>query len=326
MRAVTSGDRGARRRSIEWSRVALAGLLCLVSVALGVRPARAADKATAATCIQANEEAGPLRRAGKLREARARLRLCSAESCPLAVRKDCLAGAAQADLEVPTVGFSVQGPDGNDLSAVTVSIDGQPLVTKLDGKAIDVDPGPHVFRFEAVGQAPVEKTLVIVEGEKNRRERIQVGTPIAPPAVVTPVKVPAAPTLVSAPPNPRRALGLGVGGAGLGLLAAGAAAGLVATLEWSAAKNACGPTFPVHCSDGTTATSNRSATVVAGAVADVALGLGAVAVVTGAVLVLLPPPPSSREGVSPRGAPSARLTLAPQFGPTAGGFLLRGTF
>jgi hypothetical protein len=273
---------------------------------------------TAATCVAANEEAGPLRRAGKLRDARARLRFCSAPSCPGAVQKDCIAGAAQMDADVPTVALSVQDRDGNDLSAVRVSLDGQPLVEKLDGKAIDVDPGEHLFTFESAGQPTVERRIVIVEGEKNRRERVMMGEPKAAPASAPP-RV----TVVLAPPppsNPQRTAGLVVGGGGFVVGGVGAVFGLVATLQWNAAKNACGSTFPQSCAQIPAANADRTASLRAGYVADVLLAVGGAAVVTGISLVLLAPTP----GQVPTA--SAGLSVAPSVGPGSGGLTLRGRF
>jgi hypothetical protein len=292
--------------------------LALLALASGPRSARAVDQ-VAAACIKANEQAGPLRRAGKLRDARDQLRLCSAATCPVAVRKDCVAGAAQADADVPTVVFSVQDPDGNDLSAVIISLDGQPLADKLDGKALDVDPGEHVFRFESAGHPTVEKRFVIVEGEKNRHERVMLGEPKAAPVAVVPGPA-VGPAAGPATENRRRKLGLAVGGGGLVLLVGGGVSALVATLEWTAAKNQCGQTFPVSCKNQDAATSDRSATVVTSTIADIALGVGAAALVTGAVLVIWAPAPESG------GAAAAKLTLSPIVGPSASGLTLGGSF
>lgn len=280
------------------------------------RTAHAADAVTPATCVAANEEAGPLRRAGKLREARAKLRLCSAQTCPVAVRKDCVAGAAQADSDVPTVAFSVQDPDGNDLTAVRISLDGQSVAESLDGKALDVDPGEHVFRFESVGLPTVEKRFVIVEGEKNRRERVQMGEPKPVVAIVAARPAPEAPP---PPPNTKRTVGLAVGGGGLVVAAVGGVFGLIATLQWNNAKTACGSTFPLSCSEPVAANADRSASIRAGTVADVLVGVGGVAVVTGVTLALLSPTSTPRSA-------TAAWTLAPQAGPGMSGFVLRGSF
>jgi len=313
MRSLTHGPARVVARS---ARLALIAVAVLAELGGGERLARAADKITAAACIEANEQARPLRRAGKLREARANLRLCSAESCPLVIRKDCLSAAALADADVPTIAFSAQGPDGSDLTAVTVHLDGQLLADHLDGKALDVDPGPHVFRFETDGQPVVEKQLVIVEGVKNRLERVQIGTPKS--LVAAPPTAPPGPRVAQS--NGRRSLGLVIGGSGLGLLAAGGVAGLVATLEWNAAKNACGTKFPTSCTNTNSANGDASATLAASTVADVALGLGAVGLVTGAVLVLTAPTPG------PAGSGSARWFVVPQVGVGTGGLMFRGSF
>ena len=169
MRAVTSGDRGARRRSIEWSRVALAGLLCLVSVALGVvRPrGRQGDRRDVHSGQRGGRSAPSRGQAARgAREAPAllgrELPACRPGGLPGGRR----AGQPRsADGGVLGPGAGRERPErrhGEHRWAAA-------LVTKLDGKAIDVDPAPHVFRFEAVGQAPVEKTLVIVEGEEPSR-------------------------------------------------------------------------------------------------------------------------------------------------------------
>jgi hypothetical protein len=305
------------------ARVASSAVVLTLLAALfgGERVVRADDAVTPASCVAANEAAGPLRRAGKLREARARLRFCSAQSCPGVVRKDCVAGAAQADADVPTIAFSVHDADGNDLSAVHVSLDGQPLAERLDGTALEVDPGEHLFKFESPAMPTVEKRLVIVEGEKNRHERVQMGEPKAV-VVVGPRPTPFAPA-APAPPalsNDRRNVGFAVGGAGLVLLAAGGASGLVATLKWGDAKDACGPTFPVSCANKSGAASDRSTALTTSTLADIGLAVGGVALVAGAVIVLTAPPPG------PRDARSATLTLAPQVGPQANGVLLMGTF
>jgi hypothetical protein len=278
-----------------------------------------ADGMTRDQCINANEQAGQLRKAGKLRDARTSLRLCSADVCPAAVRRDCLAGAERVDADVPSITLSAQDPTGNDLAAVRVSIDGQLVAERLDGKPVEVDPGEHVFRFEAAGLPPLEKRLVIVEAEKNRRERVQLGEPkpVAAPAPAPPPQPP--PVAAEHHGASRRSVGFVVGGVGLGVMAVGGVAGILAVAEWSSAKDACGTVnFPLRCNNPSQASSDRSTTLAAGAVADIGLGVGAVALVTGAVLVLLPPATNA-------GSSSARLVLSPAVG-SASGFTLHGSF
>jgi hypothetical protein len=54
-------------------------------------------------------------------------------------------------------------------------MDGKPLVGRLDGTAVAVDPGQHAFTFEVSGQPSVTKGFVLKEGEKLRRERVVIG-------------------------------------------------------------------------------------------------------------------------------------------------------
>lgn len=303
-----SGERAVRSSFLARGGLLLATVLATLAFA---GSASATGSVTAATCIEANEQAGPLRHAGKLREARASLRLCSTESCPIAVRKDCIAGAAQADADVPTIAFSVQGPDGNDLTTVSITLDGQPLIDRLDGKAVDVDPGEHVFRFAAPGVPPVEKRIVVIQGQKNREERVQLGAPKLAVAV---------PATQKLEPSRQRSTGIIVGGAGLALLAGGTIAGIVAAFEWSATKSDCGGSVS-SCTNANGASSAHSATITSSTVADIALGLGGVAFVTGVVMVVLAPPPGRATSAS-----SATLRVAPQLGPGANGLVLQGSF
>src|ERR1700722_13627168 len=129
--------------------------LRLVCIAAGVAAqvhspsrAEAADPAVE-QCVAANEQSGPLKQAGKLREAKASLLRCAAPSCPRRGRNDCIAGATQLDAAIPTIVFVAQDAAGNDVGAVRVKMDGLPLSNGLDGTALEVDPGEHVFTFTA---------------------------------------------------------------------------------------------------------------------------------------------------------------------------------
>jgi hypothetical protein len=76
-----------------------------------------------------------------------------------------------------SVVIRVTDADGSDVVAVRVRVDGALLTDTLDGRAIGVDPGQHVFRFEA-GKRVVNRTIVIREGERGRM--LSVGLPPEP--------------------------------------------------------------------------------------------------------------------------------------------------
>jgi len=140
-----------------------------VAMALTVLTApRAARADSTDACIQASDEGQVLRDRGKLIAARERFVACSNESCPRLVRTDCISWLADIDKRIPSVVLSATDPDGNDTADVAVTMDGAPLASRLAARAIQVDPGPHRFRFERPGSAPVEENVILREGELRR--------------------------------------------------------------------------------------------------------------------------------------------------------------
>jgi hypothetical protein len=149
-----------------------ASLACV----LVTTPVRAAPP-TADECATADEQAQPLRKAGKLRAAKQHLLICINKTCPAVVRDDCTAQFNEIEKAVPTVVFDAKDASGNDLTAARVKMDGDVLVDHLDGSPVAVDPGEHVFRFETAGAAPIAMKLVLHEAEKERRVHVSIGTP-----------------------------------------------------------------------------------------------------------------------------------------------------
>jgi hypothetical protein len=74
---------------------------------------------------------------------------------------------------IPSVVLRAYGPDGRDASFVRTFVDGTLLLERLDGKAIEIDPGEHVFRFELAGSRPMEERIVVVERDKGRRVAVR---------------------------------------------------------------------------------------------------------------------------------------------------------
>jgi len=285
-----------------------AARLLLGSVLLLVSADAEADGMSVRECIAANEKSGPLRHAGKLLDARAQLRLCSTSSCPTVVRADCAAGAAQLDAAVPSVLFAVQDAAGTDLTAVVVTMDGAALASKLDGHPLEIDPGEHSFRLEVEGEPPVERRLLIREGEKNRIERVRIGQPVAPVAT--------APAPPASPSSGRKTLGLVLGGAGVVGLGVGAVTGLMTFSAWGNAKNACGQSFPRSCNDSLQASNDRSTAVTTGTASTVAFVAGGLALGAGAVVFFTAPPEGSRSAVT--------VSFVPRFDSIGGGLQVRG--
>lgn len=142
---------------------------------LAISRSAVAAEPTKTECVAANGAAQDLRSAGKLREARVKLAVCISASCPGPIREDCGERLREVEKVTPSIVFEAKDAAGNDLSAVVVTMDGQPLAMKLDGAALIVDPGEHQFSFDADGLPSAEKKLVIREGERDRHERIVLG-------------------------------------------------------------------------------------------------------------------------------------------------------
>ena len=305
------------------TRTGVSVLVILGSFATSVT---AAADPTKQECIAANESAQGLRRAGNLREARARLAVCVAASCPAVVREDCAQRLDEVEKAAASIVFVAKDASGNDLSAVKVSVDGSPFADRLDGTALSVDLGEHTFRFELDGLPTIEKKLVIREGEKDRRERVTFVAPaVAKPTtpattdtghVAKPHDAPVvAPTPKEGTPadgsagGTQRTIGLVVGGAGVVGIGIGVVFGFVSKSTYDhAVASECGNN-PNGCSlqgqqDGQTA-HTQAAISTAGFIAGGALAVG------GAVLFF----------TAPRG-----MTITPTVGKEGAGLSLRGVW
>lgn len=137
------------------------------------------------TCINAYEQTQTLRKDGKFVTARQQASICAKDSCPALLAKDCTKWSAELETQTPSVVIEAKNAAGADVQNVSVKVDGVAVVEKLDGKPIPVDPGSRVFRFETEGAAPIEKTVVLKEGEKSHKIPIAFA-PLAATAPVAP--------------------------------------------------------------------------------------------------------------------------------------------
>ena len=141
---------------------------------------------TTADCLGASESYLKLRSSHRLRDARAQLLTCASPTCPADIRTECERHVAEVNLAIPTLVFVAKDAAGNDLIAVKVTVDGNPLVDRLDGTALPLDPGAHSFHFEAAGTPAVDKTIVVNEGQQDRRERVVFASPTPDAATAQP--------------------------------------------------------------------------------------------------------------------------------------------
>jgi hypothetical protein len=217
-------------------------LVGCVAVGLAARPVRADDTHE---CVVASDQGQQLRDDGKLAAARERFVVCARDACPALVRTACQKWLSQVTAEQPTVIIGLRDAAGHDIIDSRVFIDGVLALSKLDGSPLRLDPGPHVFRFEATGFLPVEQSILARQAETNR-VITAILNPVpdgSGPAIVPLVgpgpsyppggaesERPASVRAVSLPPSTRKwnTLGWALGGAGLVGLSLGIGFGVAA--------------------------------------------------------------------------------------------------
>jgi hypothetical protein len=290
-------------------RTSTASLLAtLIACAAGLTTTRAA--ADDAACISASEQALSLRQGGKLRDSLKQLAVCADPSCPAEVRAECERRVDEVKAAQPTLVLAAKDGAGNDLYAVKVSVDGVPLASSLDGRPVVLDPGEHTFTLEAAGQPPVEKKLVLREGDKERHESVLIGPP-APPGVLPPPSTASTWTT-------RKTLAVVSAGLGVVGVALGSGWGAYAISSQNREKSDCSKTA---CANPRQATADYNTATQDATASTVALVVGGVLVATGAVLWLTAPK-ADETSVST----SHALRVVPMLSASAGGLILAGGF
>jgi hypothetical protein len=270
-------------------------------------------------CIDANRQAQTLRRAGKLHAAQAALVVCVNPTCPAPVIDDCTSRLDELQRVMPSLVFEVQDGAGKDVMKVTVTIDGMPFASALDGAALPADPGEHTFAFEVAGQPPVTRQLVLHEGDKGRHEHVVVGG--GAPAIAPVERAaghPASQAEAASPGRGQRIAGLVAGGLGIVSLGLGAVFGVSASSSWSSSQNEC--STPTNCPNHAGAVSDHDTAVNDATYSTIGFIAGGVLVAGGVVLFFTAP---TREGGA---APSTAMRVVPSLAPGAAGVSLQGTF
>src|SRR5215475_7621018 len=108
----------------------------LLTTTLAEGPVLADDRAE---CAAAAEQGQQLRDEGKYRRAREQMLVCAREACPPPIRSDCGKWLTEVDRDAPTVVFGARDGRGSDVVDVKVSMDGQVILDRLDGKPVLVD-------------------------------------------------------------------------------------------------------------------------------------------------------------------------------------------
>jgi len=217
-------------------------------------------------CFASAEAAQPLMRGHQLLAAARLLRQCAREECPKAARADCRTWLDMVTRALPTVVAVAReerpGAAPRALEDVGVVVDGQPLLSRLDGTAVPLDPGRHELRFEHAGFDPVPVHVELREGEHREVEVVFGRTVTASPTTPAPTPEPGPAPKASVPP-----LVYGLAGAGVIALGAGVTLEVIGLSDRSSLMSTCKPTM--SCDP---AAVNAARTKVAAG--DVLLGVG----------------------------------------------------
>jgi hypothetical protein len=163
-------------------------------VLLAAAPSASADGTS--ECLSSFVNAQELRKAGKLVGAREQAAACGRDACPRQLRDECVTWVRELDASIPSIVLFVRTPENADAGGARVLVDGLVLPDALDGRGHGIDPGPHVIRAESPSFDPVEVSVLIHQGERDRpvelslRPRAKAAE--APRPSLLPVAIPAA--------------------------------------------------------------------------------------------------------------------------------------
>ncbi len=255
-------------------------------------------------CAAAAEKGQELRDQSKLVEAREAIVRCAQSTCPKMVRGDCEKWLPEVEARIPTVVLHAVDGAGGDLVAVKVERNGAPWLDELDGAAIQVNPGAIKLRFTAEGYEPLDKEVVVAEGQRGRIIEItltKTGGAAAPGPAPKGGSTPPDERIDDGP-GPLPWIAMGVGVAGLGTFAI---TQILASGEVSDVEDGCGKTKT--CTDEELDPIRTKLTISA-----IGLGVGIAGV--GASIAMF-----ALMGGSDSSSDAAALKVTPVVGPTTAG-------
>ncbi len=239
---------------------------------------------------------------------------CGRAACPALVSRDCAERLRQAESAMATVLVVARRADGSSAPGASVTIDDAPSSSRIDGTALDVDPGVHAFKVTMPGAAPVVQQVTVQQGARLQSITVTFPASPAPGAPQPPAPGPSEPpSQASTSGNGWRTAAYVIGGIGLAGLAAGGVLGAVALSAQSREKSDCASL--AACTNPGPARGDYST---AGAFADAstaAFVAGGVLAAGGVAMWLLVP--SSSNGAATTGV---------QIVPSPAAFVVRGSF
>ena len=107
-------------------------------------------------------------REARLREASELFGVCARTACNEDMRRECAARRAQLEADTPSLVPLVTDDAGEPRVLVEVRIDGALVTSRLDGRALPVDPGKHELAFSTDSGVFATRHLMVIQGERNR--------------------------------------------------------------------------------------------------------------------------------------------------------------
>ena len=158
--------------SWNWHRavVQIPSALCAAWLGAGsalAQPAPATE-ADLKTCVELHVNAQIDMRRSELLLARSKLDRCSSPGCPALIRDDCAGLRRELLPRIPSIVPSATDAHGRKLDEVAVWIDGVKMLERLDGSALDLNPGEHELKFETPAGAVLERRIRVEEREKSQ--------------------------------------------------------------------------------------------------------------------------------------------------------------
>jgi hypothetical protein len=126
------------------------------------------SKEKRAACKAAYKGARQLEQSAKLRQARDMLLTCAKATCGALLKQQCTNLYLQLDQDIPSVVPLVTDDAGAPRVNVQVTMDGEVLTSRLDGRSLPVDPGLHEFSFSSDTGVFATQSIMIVQGQRNR--------------------------------------------------------------------------------------------------------------------------------------------------------------
>lgn len=228
---------------------------------------------------------------------------------------------AEIEARLAKIRIDVAAKGGEELVDLVVTLNGVPMSSALVGVSVPANPGKNEISVSARGMLPVTRTVELTEGGSDKLEIslvVDPNAPTEPSAEPAEESEPADESSPSEPqgPNRKRTAGFVTLGVGAAVTITGGVFGALSLSQLGKAKSdesLCGA--DKQCTpDGRDDVDSAQTKAL---VADIALGVGLVAVGVGTYLVLTSKPDPQKVGVR---------SFSPSLGPQGGFLSLEGGF